>query len=113
VVEGVVIDLPSGEAEQTRARLEQVRPADPLIAVAYRLDRGDPAREILRAAAETSADLIVMGTHGRGGLSRLLMGRVAEAVMRKAECPVLTVKAPLPAERVSEQKGAAAGQPVG
>jgi nucleotide-binding universal stress UspA family protein len=40
------------------------------------------------------ADLIVMGTHGRGGLSRLLAGSVAEGVMRKAACPVLTLKTP-------------------
>src|SRR5271157_4961120 len=43
-----------------------------------------------------SSDIIVMGTHGRTGLSRLLMGSVAEAVSRKAHCPVLTVKHPFP-----------------
>lgn len=53
---------------------------------------GDPAGEILRAAQFTNADLIVMGTHGRTGLSRLLMGSVAEQVLRKAPCPVLTVR---------------------
>ena len=55
---------------------------------------GDPAGEILRAAQFTNADLIVMGTHGRTGLSRLLMGSVAEQVLRKAPCPVLTVRTP-------------------
>jgi nucleotide-binding universal stress UspA family protein len=58
------------------------------------LAEGDPAAEIIRAAQETGAELIVMGTHGRTGLQRLLMGSVAEQVLRKASCPVLTVKAP-------------------
>ena len=47
-------------------------------------------------AKEISSDLIVMGTHGRTGLARLLMGNVAETVSRKAHCPVLTVKFPFP-----------------
>ena len=50
---------------------------------------------ILNVAQETGAGLIVMGTHGRTGLERLLMGSVAEQVVRKAPCPVLTVKTPL------------------
>jgi nucleotide-binding universal stress UspA family protein len=55
---------------------------------------GDPAREILRTAEANDCDLIVMGTHGRTGLDRLLMGSVAEKVSREAPCPVLTAKAP-------------------
>ena len=51
---------------------------------------------ILRIAREIPSDLIVMGTHGRTGLSRLLMGSVAEQVLRQAPCPVLTVKTPFP-----------------
>jgi nucleotide-binding universal stress UspA family protein len=54
--------------------------------------RGDAAAEILRAASELGSDLIVMGTHGRTGLSRLLMGSVAEFVLPRASCPVLVVK---------------------
>jgi len=60
-----------------------------------RFEEGDPAGTILRVARELPADLIVMGTHGRTGLARLLMGSVAERVMRKASCPVLTVTTPL------------------
>lgn len=56
---------------------------------------GDPVREILRVAAEEQADFIVLGTHGRTGLSRLLMGSVAEKVIREAMCPVIAVKTPL------------------
>lgn len=62
-----------------------------------RLEKGDPAAEILRVAQEIDASLIVLGTHGRTGLGRLLMGSVAEQVVRKAACPVLTVTAPFPA----------------
>jgi len=56
---------------------------------------GDPAIEILATAQETGSDMIVLGTHGRTGLSRLLMGSVAEQVVRKASCPVLTIKTPV------------------
>jgi nucleotide-binding universal stress UspA family protein len=58
------------------------------------LRTGD-ARDIIDAAAtEVNADLIVMGTHGRRGLSRALLGSVAESVVRTAPCPVLTVRQP-------------------
>lgn len=59
---------------------------------------GDPVDMILRAAKETDSDVIVMGTHGRTALSRLLLGSVAELVLRKAPCPVLTVRAQRKAE---------------
>lgn len=95
-VEGMLVPTPMGEMEASRGPLERIRPADPGVPVSHRLVEGDPAEEILKAAADTAADLIVLGTHGRGGLSRVLMGSVAEAVVRKAACPVLTVKAPFP-----------------
>ncbi len=69
---------------------------DPGLDVAYRVAEGDPAVHLLHAARELDANLIVMGTHGRTGLGRLLMGSVAEAVSRKAPCPVLTLKTPFP-----------------
>ncbi len=53
---------------------------------------GKPAAEILKAAKSVKAKLIAMGTHGRTGLRRLLIGSVAEAVIRGAGCPVLTVR---------------------
>lgn len=55
---------------------------------------GSPGAEILRAAKLKSADMIVMATHGRTGLAHLLMGSVAEHVVRHAPCPVLTVRPP-------------------
>jgi universal stress protein A len=53
---------------------------------------GKPAAEIVRAAKEWPADLIVIASHGRGGVQRLLLGSVAEAVMRHAACPILVVR---------------------
>jgi nucleotide-binding universal stress UspA family protein len=56
--------------------------------------QGFPWQAILSFAEEKSADLIVMGTHGRRGLDRLTMGSVTERVLRKARCPVLAVRKP-------------------
>ncbi len=53
---------------------------------------GIPSDEIVTAARDLHADLIVIGTHGRSGLSRVLFGSVTERVMRHAPCPVLTVR---------------------
>jgi len=55
--------------------------------------RGAPADEILKAAKERHADLVVVGRHGPGLLERFLMGTTAERVVREAPCPVLTVHA--------------------
>jgi universal stress protein A len=55
---------------------------------------GSPGAEIAKSAREWPADIVVVGSHGRGGVSRLLVGSVAEAVMRRAPCPVLVVRSP-------------------
>jgi nucleotide-binding universal stress UspA family protein len=60
-----------------------------------RVETGDPCDTILRLAAE-GYDLIVMGTHGRSGLAHVLLGSVAEKVVRRAPCPVLTIREPGP-----------------
>ena len=73
--------------------LHAVRPATD-IPVVHHLAEGDPVDEILRFAEQDGCDMIVLGTHGHTGLKRLLMGSVAEQVVRRAACPVLTVKAP-------------------
>jgi nucleotide-binding universal stress UspA family protein len=54
---------------------------------------GKPASEIVRTAKEWPADIIVIGSHGRHGIQRALLGSVAEAVMRHAPCPVLVIRA--------------------
>ena len=55
---------------------------------------GRPFLEIIRIAKERKSDLIVIGTHGRGALTQMLLGSVAEKVVRKAPCPVLSVREP-------------------
>jgi universal stress protein A len=59
--------------------------------VETKLLEGQPFHEIPRAAADWNAELIVVGTHGRRGFSRLLLGSVAERVLREAKCPVVVV----------------------
>jgi nucleotide-binding universal stress UspA family protein len=56
---------------------------------------GVPFVEIIKAARDYDIDLIIMGTHGRSGVSHMLIGSVAEKVVRKAPCPVLTVRTPI------------------
>ena len=56
---------------------------------------GDAASEIVRVAKERDVDLIIISTHGRTGLGRLLFGSTAESVVRHAPCPVLVVKPPM------------------
>ena len=65
------------------------------------IDGGDPVARIFDHAVDEAADLIVMGTHGRTGFERLLLGSVAEKVLRKAPCPVLTV----PPRAISPKQG--------
>ncbi len=62
------------------------------VAVETEIAEGSPAKEIIRTAENQACDLIVMGTHGRGGLNRLLLGSVAEKVVRGAHIPVMTVR---------------------
>ncbi len=63
------------------------------------LVHGDAAAEIVRVAEEREVDLIVISSHGRTGLGRILFGSTAEAVVRHASCPVLVVKPPPEEER--------------
>lgn len=93
VQETITINL----RERAQTALQEFLPADLnyqplelLIAV------GAPYEQILQTATDQRVDLIVMGTHGRTGLSHTLLGSVAERVLRLASCPVLTVKATPP-----------------
>ncbi|MBW3538683.1 MAG: universal stress protein [Planctomycetes bacterium] len=60
--------------------------------IVRRFRHGTPFTQIINDARENDIDLIVLGTHGRGAMAHLLMGSVAEKVVRKAPCPVLTVR---------------------
>jgi len=71
------------------------------VQVISELRSGSAAREILGYAARNAIDMIVIGAHGRTGLSRVLLGSVAEAVMRRAPCPVLVVPAGRSADRTA------------
>jgi nucleotide-binding universal stress UspA family protein len=92
--EGVIAPDPATLFQEARDRLTHLEVPDASVRAERRFEEGDAAPTILRVAQEIHADLIVMGTHGRTGLARMLMGSVAEQVVRKAACPVLTVTAP-------------------
>lgn len=68
--------------------------ADPGFSVLPVVMTGRPFLEIIRYAREKEIDLIIIGTHGRGGLSHALLGSVAEKIVRKAPCPVLSIRHP-------------------
>jgi nucleotide-binding universal stress UspA family protein len=109
---GMVLAVPNDNKDQAWNSLRQFQAPDPSISVEPRLAEGDAADAILRVIADLHCDLVVMGTHGRTGLGRLLMGSVAEKVVRRAPCPVLTVKIPpaaAPASGQAADAGAAAG----
>jgi nucleotide-binding universal stress UspA family protein len=84
--------------------LHKLKMANDEVAIEYRMTKGVAAEEILRLAKETACDLIVMGTHGRTGLGRVLVGSVAEQIMRNALCPVLAVKSPAQLNQGRPQK---------
>ena len=92
--DGIAVPFPAEDLYEARARLARVHPTDGQVEIDHRLLEGDPTETILKLARDVSADVIVMGTHGASGLTRLLVGSVAESVMRKAPCPVLTVRGP-------------------
>lgn len=81
-------------------RLKAVVPQDPDVPFEHRLLYGEPgsvevtkpADEILKLAKQENVDMIVLGTHGRSGLMHLLMGSVAESVIRRAPCAVVSIR---------------------
>lgn len=89
-------ELPPAIQQAERKRLEdqlaKIVPPSSEIPVRRVLLTGAPADRIVDFAREEQVDMIVMGTHGRRGVRRFLMGSIAEAVVRLAPCPVLTVK---------------------
>jgi nucleotide-binding universal stress UspA family protein len=103
VYAGLIGALPTDPKRYTgaiEARLAEYRVDGLARPVETRMAEGDVVAGILRTAEAVGADVIVLGAHGRSGLGRLLLGSVAEGVLRHAPCPVLTVKSPVPiAER--------------
>ena len=87
----IPMDLPDpGDADHKR--FDAIQAAGPGVRLEKLFREGAATATIVETAIELKADLIVMGTHGRTGLGRLVLGSVAEHVLRKAPCPVLTVK---------------------
>lgn len=83
-------------------RLASIATADPSVHLTTEVAVGRPAETIVRTAADRGADLIVVGTHGRSGVTRMLMGSIAERVVRHAECPVLVARAVLAANETHQ-----------
>jgi universal stress protein A len=103
------IDMP--DPQELQRMLAQVLPTDPKVGFEHKLVMGSPAGGILHIAEKEGVEMIVMSTHGRTGLTRMLMGSVAEEVVRKAKCPVLTVKA-APARKPVQATTAKAATPA-
>ena len=101
VVDGRVVAYADQEAERVQHEGESYlrtvagRLTGHPVEVAVRF--GDPTAEIIEEAREVGADLIVIATHGRGGVARLLLGSVAAAVLRESQVPVVLVRHGLPA----------------
>ncbi|MFO0958058.1 MAG: universal stress protein [Isosphaeraceae bacterium] len=94
---GVPMPITPGDPfnmDAIRNRMAALNIPDHPVDVDYLIREGEPADEILGIAESEGAELIVMGTHGRTGLDRLLAGSVAESVMRRSSRPVLTVRVP-------------------
>ncbi|NHN49041.1 universal stress protein [Halostella sp. JP-L12] len=92
-----VADMLRDEGQAAVDRVKAIA-AEKDVPVEAALVDGTPSKEIVRYAESNGCDLIVMGTHGRGGIDRLLLGSVAERVVRSSDVPVLTV-------RVGEREG--------
>lgn len=84
LIDGIQHQLAAAEAEAKRTH----------VAVTVRSEQGPPAKTILRILKEQPWYLVVMGTHGRSGIGRLLLGSVTEEIVRASEVPVLTLREP-------------------
>jgi nucleotide-binding universal stress UspA family protein len=80
------------QEQQAQAECERMIGESGLSSGRIIISTGSPFVEIIRVAREENVDLIIVGTHGRGAIIHLLLGSVAEKVVRKAPCPVLTVR---------------------
>ena len=85
-------NLPQLQEQQARKAFEQQVPKYAFAGTRVEIPVGSPFVEIVQLAREENVDLIVIGTHGRGAIAHALLGSVAERVVRKAPCPVLTVR---------------------
>jgi universal stress protein A len=109
---GVAFDYrPEDPREEVLRMLKEVVPTDISVCFEHRLIVGLPAPAILDLARRENVDLIVLATHGRTGVARVVMGSVAEEVVRKSKCPVLTIK-PTAAAVAANRSTAACAAPA-
>jgi nucleotide-binding universal stress UspA family protein len=95
VGEAATVRQPEGHVRHLWQEILQVKaPLGSPVAVKHVLAEGEPAAEVAEIAKKYGCDLIVISTHGRTGLERLLMGSIAEKIVRLAPCAILTVKRP-------------------
>jgi nucleotide-binding universal stress UspA family protein len=96
----LMIEPLAGAEDDARKRLNRI--ASETLTHSYEIlvVTGDPATSITEAARDQGADLIVMATHGRTGLSHFFLGSVAERVVRESSIPVMTVRAPIEKHRL-------------
>src|SRR6185436_17923422 len=87
---GVLTEARAALETDLRQMLVSRRASDVKVEIVMR--EGNVVREILAQASDSRADLLVIGSHGRGGVQRLVLGSVAEKVLRQATCPVLTIR---------------------
>ncbi len=85
---------PEGRLEELRQQLRRMAPAEPGLEPRYLLREGDPVTAIEQVVREHHCELVVLGTHGRTGLDHLLMGSIAEKIIRRCPCPALVIKYP-------------------
>lgn len=99
---GELFDEPTNPDPAELERLQSVVPPDPEVPFEHRLLYGPagsvslarPADEIIKLAGREDVEMLVVGTHGRTGVGHLLMGSVAESLVRRAPCAVVSVKLP-------------------
>ncbi|MGC3971674.1 MAG: universal stress protein [Pirellulales bacterium] len=101
--------LPTVDRAALLEELRKVRPTHSSVACDYRVLEGNAADQLVALAAQEHADYLVLSSHGRTGLTRLLMGSVAEQVVRHAPCPVLVVKPVAQTPAAAAEASAAGG----
>ncbi|HEX7449062.1 MAG TPA: universal stress protein [Pirellulales bacterium] len=109
---GELFDEEPRPSDEELAKLQAMAPPDHGVACEYRLLYGDPADEIVKLADAEQAEAIVIGTHDRSRLARLLSGSTAEKLLRTAHCPVIAYRAPLATALASEVAQASGTAPV-
>ena len=101
---GIIVDLtPDAQGKRSVAALKSMkeRIEGPHNRTSFDVRIGDPGSEVVHFAKEIDADFIIMPSHGRTGIARLLLGSVAERVLRLAECPVIVLRHPKPKKTTS------------